>query len=123
MIHVILDNYGSHKHPKVRAWLDRHPRVEFHYTPQSASWLNAVERIFAKLSKRWRTRGVFRSLGDLQAAIERFHAETTDNPKSFVWTADPDKIIAAARRGIKRWILPVMAAVATSGDRGDEIRT
>src|SRR5215831_13759250 len=99
IVHVILDNYGSHKHPKVRAWLDRHPRFVFHYTPKSASWLNAVEGFFAKLSKRRLKRGVFRSLVDLQAAIKRFLAETNDNPKPFVWTADPDKIIAAVRRG------------------------
>jgi hypothetical protein len=71
----------------------------FHYTPKSASWLNAAEGFFAKLSKRRLKRGVFRSLVGLQAAIKRFLAETNDNPKPFVWTADPDKIIAAVRRG------------------------
>jgi transposase len=99
IVHVILDNYGSHKHPKVRAWLDRHPRFVFHYTPTSASWLNAIEGFFAKLTKRRLKRGVFHSLIDLQAAIKRFLAETNDNPKPFVWTADPNKIIAAVRRG------------------------
>lgn len=99
IVHVILDNYGSHKHPKVRSWLGRHPRFVFHYTPTSASWLNAVEGFFAKLSKRRLKRGVFRSLVDLQAAIKRFLAETNENPKPFVWTADPDTIIAAVRRG------------------------
>ena len=99
IVHVILDNYGSHKHPKVRAWLDRHPRFTFHYTPKSASWLNAVEGFFAKLTRRRLQRGVFRSLVDLLAAIKRFLAETNDNPKPFVWTADPNKIIAAVRRG------------------------
>lgn len=99
IVHVILDNYGSHKHPKVRAWLDRHPRFVFHYTPTSASWLNAVEGFFAKLTKRRLKRGVFQSLVDLQAAIKRFLVETNDNPKPFIWTADPDKIIAAVRRG------------------------
>jgi len=99
IVHVILDNYGSHKHPKVRAWLYRHPRFVFHYTPKSASWLNAVEGFFAKLTKRRLKRGVFRSLVDLQAAINRFLAETNDNPKPFVWTADPDRIVAAVRRG------------------------
>ena len=99
IVHVILDNYGSHKHPKVRAWLDRHPRFVFHYTPTSASWLNAVEGFFAKLTRRRLKRGVFCSLVDLQAAINRFHAETNDDPKPFIWTADPDQIIAAVRRG------------------------
>ena len=70
-----------------------------HYTPKSASWLNAVEGFFAKLTKRRLKRGVFRSLVDLQAAIKRFLAETNAAPRPFVWTANPDKIIAAVRRG------------------------
>ena len=99
IVHVILDNYATHKHPKVRAWLQRHPRFVFHYTPTSASWLNAVEGFFAKLAKRRLKRGVFRSIVDLQAAINRFLDETNDNPRPFTWTADPNKIIAAVRRG------------------------
>jgi transposase len=81
LVHVILDNYAARKHPKVRAWLMRHPRFVFHYTPTSASWLNAVEGFFAKLTKRRLKRGVFRSLVDLQAAISRFLRETNDAPK------------------------------------------
>ena len=99
LVHVILDNYAAHKHPKVRGWLDRHERFSFHFTPTSCSWLNAVEGFFAKLSKRRLKRGVFRSVVDLQAAINRFVAETNVEPKPFVWTADPDKIIAAVKRG------------------------
>jgi len=99
IVHVILDNYATHKHPKVRAWLQRHPRFVFHYTPTSASWLNAVEGFFATLTKRRLNRGVFRSIVELQAAINRFLDETNDNPRPFTWTADPDKIIAAVRRG------------------------
>jgi len=98
-VHIILDNYAAHKHPKVRAWLDRHKRFTFHFTPTSCSWLNAVEGFFAKLSKRCLKRGVFHSLVDLQAAINRFVAETNGNPKPFTWTADPDQIIAAVKRG------------------------
>jgi transposase len=98
-VHVILDNYAAHKHPKVRAWLDRHERFTFHFTPTSCSWLNAVEGFFAKLSRRRLKRGVFRSVVDLQAAINRFLAETNQMPKPFTWTADPDKIIAAVKRG------------------------
>ena len=98
-IHVVLDNYAAHKHPKVREWLDRHPRFAFHFTPTSCSWLNAVEGFFAKLTNRRLKRGAFQSLVDLQAAINRFVAEQNANPKPFVWTADPDKIIAAVRRG------------------------
>src|SRR5712691_2626519 len=99
LVDVILDNYGAHKNAKVRAWLDRHPRFTFHFVPTSCSWLNAVEGFFAKLSKRRLKRGVFHSVNDLQAAINRFLAETNQMPKPFTWTADPDKIIAAVRRG------------------------
>lgn len=99
IVHVILDNYDPHKHPKTRAWLDRHPRLVFHYTPTSCSWLNAVEGFFAKLSKRRLKRGIFRSIVELQAAINRFLAEANNDPKPFTWTADPDKIIAAVRLG------------------------
>ena len=98
-IHAILDNVATHKHPKVRAWLARHPRWTFHFTPTSASWLNAVEGFFAKLAKRRLRRGVFGSLVEVQAAIKRFIAESNGDPKPFVWTADPDRIIQAARRG------------------------
>jgi len=99
LIHVILDNYGTHKHPKVLAWLARHPRFTFHFTPTSASWLNAIEGFFAKLTRRRLKRGVFRSVVDLQAAINRFVAETNAQPKPFIWTADPNRVIAAVRRG------------------------
>ena len=95
-LHVVLDNYGSHQHSKVRAWLSRHPRWTFHFTSTSASWLNAVEGFFARLSNRRLRRGVFHSLVDLQAAINRYLAEHNQSPKAFVWTADPEAIIAAA---------------------------
>jgi len=99
VVHVILDNYAAHKHPKVRRWLERHPRFTFHFVPTSCSWLNAVEGFFAKLASRRLKRGVFRSIVDLQAAINRFLAEHNEAPKPFVWTADPDRIIAAVKRG------------------------
>jgi len=83
----------------VRAWLARHPRWTFHFTPTSASWINAVEGFFAKLTKRRLKRGVFKGVVDLQAAINRFLAETNDDPRPFTWTADPAQIIAAVRRG------------------------
>ena len=91
--------FAAHKHAKVRAWLGRHERFTFHFVPTSCSWLNAVEGFFAKLSKRRLKRGVFRSIVDLQVAINRFLDETNDNPKPFTWTANPDKIIAAVKRG------------------------
>jgi len=99
IVHVIVDNYATHNHPKVKAWLGRHPRFVFHFTPTSCSWLNAVEGFFAKLARRRLKRGVFRSLVELQAAINRFIAENNHDPKPFIWTADPDKIIAAVERG------------------------
>ena len=100
-VHAILDNYATHKHPKVIEWLGRHPRWSFHFTPTSASWLNAVEGFFAILTKRRLKRGAFKGVVDLQAAINRFVADHNQQPKPFVWTADPDKIIAAANRGHK----------------------
>jgi len=99
-VQAILDNYAAHKHPKVRAWLDRHPRWTFHFVPTSCSWLNAVEGFFAKLAKRRLNRGVFHSLVDLQAAINRFLVEhNATEAKPFRWTANPDRIIDAVRRG------------------------
>lgn len=93
VVHVILDNYATHKHPKVRAWLEKHPRWVFHFTPTSASWLNAVEGFFAKLTTKRLRRGSFRGIVDLQAAIHRFIAEHNRTAKRFAWTADPDRII------------------------------
>jgi len=98
-VHAILDNYAAHKHPTVRQWLARHPRWTFHFTPTSASWLNAVEGFFAILTKRRLKRGAFRSVADLQAAINRFLDDHNAQSKPFQWVADPDKIIAAVRRG------------------------
>jgi transposase len=98
-IHAILDNYAAHKHPAARKWLARHPRWTFHFTPTSASWLNAVEGFFAILTKRRLKRGVFRSVADLQAAINRFLDHHNAQSKPFQWVADPDKIIVAVRRG------------------------
>jgi transposase len=94
VVHAILDNYATHKHPKVRAWLARHPRWTFHYTPTSGSWLNAVETFFSAMTRRRLRRGVFRSLVDLQAAINRYLAEHNAKPKPFTWTATPASIAA-----------------------------
>ena len=97
--HVALDNYATHKHPKVTEWLGRHERFTFHVTPTSSSWINAVEGFFAKLASRRLKRGAFHSIVALQAAINRFVKEANQNPKPFRWTKDPDEIIAAVRRG------------------------
>jgi transposase len=99
LVHAIVDNYAAHKHPKVIQWLGRHPRWTFHFTPTSASWINAVEGFFARLTKRRLKRGVFHSLVSLQEAINRFVAEANTEPKPFRWAKDPDTIIAAVRRG------------------------
>lgn len=101
-IHAILDNYAAHKHPKVRAWLERHPRWTLHFIPTSSSWLNAVEGFFAKLTRRRLKHGAFHSIVDLQAAINRFIAEHNGREaKPFIWRADPDEIIAARNRGFQ----------------------
>src|SRR5687767_4048106 len=93
LIHAILDNYGSHKHPKVRAWLARHPRWTFHYTPTSGSWLNAVETFFSTLTRRRLKRGVFRSIVELQAAIKSYLAEHNQAPRPFTWIRSADAIL------------------------------
>ena len=98
-VHVILDNYATHKHPKVMEWIAKHPRFVFHFTPTSASWLNAIEGLFATLTKRWLKRGIFRSLQELKDAIHRFLDDINADPKPFIWTKDSDKIIAAVKRG------------------------
>jgi len=98
-VHVIVDNYAAHEHPKVLQCLMRHSRFVFHFTPTSISWLNAVEGLFALLTKRRLRRGVFRSVRELKDAIHSFLAETNAHPTPFIWTKDPDKIIAAVRRG------------------------
>jgi transposase len=99
VIHAVVDNYATHKHPKVRQWLARHPRWAFHFTPTSASWLNAVEGFFAKLTRQRLKRGAFQSVVDLQLTINRFVADTNADPKPFVWTADPKRVLAAIKRG------------------------
>jgi transposase len=98
-VHVVLDNYATHKHPKVRDWLVRHPRFAFHFTPTSCSWANAVEGWFAKLTRQRLKRGVFTSIVELQTAINRFIADANDKPKPFVWTKSSDAILAAVQRG------------------------
>jgi hypothetical protein len=98
IVHAILDNYATHKHPKVRAWLGRHPRWVFHFTPTSGSWLNAVENFFSVLTRRRIRPGVFRSIVDLQAAINRYLDEHNANPKPFVWTKPAKDILAKIHR-------------------------
>jgi transposase len=100
-LHLILDNYGTHGHEKVRRWLGRHPRFVLHFIPTSSSWLNLVERWFGELSEKAVRRGVFKSVADLQQAILEFMNAWNTNPKPFVWTASIETIlekIAKCRR-------------------------
>ena len=98
LIHTVLDNYATHKHPKVLAWLSRHPRWTFHFTPTSASWLNAVENFFSKMTRQRIRRGVFRSIADLQTAINAYLADHNTNAKPFLWTKSADAILAKLNR-------------------------
>jgi len=98
IIHAVLDNYATHKHPEVRAWLDRHPRWTFHFTPTSASWLNAVEGFFSVLTRRRIRRGTFRSIADLQAAINRYIRDHNGDPKPFRWTKPAHNILQKLQR-------------------------
>ncbi len=91
-LHLIMDNYGTHKHEKVRTWLKRNPRFVPHFVPTSSSWLNLVERWFGHLDSKAIRRGVFLSVADLQSAIEAFLQAWNDKPKPFVWTATVESI-------------------------------
>jgi transposase len=97
-LHLILDNYGTHKHPRVRNWLKRHPRVHLHFTPTSSSWLNLIERWFRDITDKRIRRGVFRSVKELIASIQSYIAEHNQNPTSFVWTAKAEAILEKVRR-------------------------
>ena len=98
-VHLICDNYGTHKHPNVTAWLAKHPRFHLHFTPTSSSWLNLVERWFRELTDKAIRRGVFGSVPDLVAAIEAYLAANNENPKPFEWTATAEEILEKVRRG------------------------
>jgi len=92
-LHLILDNYQTHKHANVTAWLEKHPRFVLHFTPTSSSWLNLVERWFRELTEKALRRGVFPSVPDLIAAIEEYLDAHNSDPKPFVWTASADAIL------------------------------
>ncbi|WP_236466573.1 MULTISPECIES: IS630 family transposase [Pseudomonas] len=85
-LHLIADNYATHKHPKVKEWLEKHPRFVMHFTPTSASWLNMVERFFRGITTERLRRGVFTSVPELVGAIDEYIAHHNTNPKSFIWT-------------------------------------
>jgi len=98
IIHAILDNYGTHKHPKVRQWLADHPRWVFHFTPTSASWLNAVEGFFSIITRRKIRRGVFKSVAELEKAIRAYIQDHNGQAKPFVWTKSAETILAKLNR-------------------------
>ena len=99
---LILDNYGTHGHPRVRRWLQRHPRFVLHFIPTSSSWLNLIERWFAELSQKAVRRGVFHSVRDLQRAINGFLAAWNAAPAPFVWTASVASILEKIARARQR---------------------
>ena len=98
-VHLICDNYATHKHPAVTAWLGKHPRFHMHFTPTSSSWLNLVERWFRELTDKALRRGVFHSVPDLIAKIEDYLATHNNDPKPFIWTATAEDILAKVARG------------------------
>ena len=97
-LHLVMDNYGTHKHPRVQAWLKRHPRFIPHFVPTSSSWLNLVERWLNELTSKRIRRGSFGSVGDLQTAIAEYLEAWNENPKPFVWTATVESILAKLSR-------------------------
>jgi len=101
-VHLVLDNYGTHKTPKVIRWFARHPRYHLHFTPTSGSWVNQVERWFAGITDKRIRRGSFDSVRSLEAAIEEYLKANNENPKPFVWTADADLIPGKIQRLCER---------------------
>jgi transposase len=97
-VHLIVDNYATHKHPKVKSWLKRHRRFHLHFTPTSSSWLNLVERWFRQITDKRIRRGVFRSVKELIAAIMDYIEQHNEDPQAFVWTAKADAILDKVRR-------------------------
>jgi transposase len=101
-LHLILDNYGTHKTPLIQRWLAKRPRYHLHFTPTGASWMNLVERWFAALTEKQLRRGVHRSTRELELAIQRYLEITNEQPKPFKWTKTADQILATVARFCKR---------------------
>lgn len=104
-LHLIVDNYATHKHPKVKSWLKRHPRFHIHFTPTSSSWLNVIERWFRDITQERIRNGVFRSVAELEAAIGDYIEHHNANPSSFVWTKKAEDIlekVARARKALNK---------------------
>lgn len=101
-VHIICDNYATHKHAKVKAWQKRHRRFHFHFTPTSASWLNMVERFFRDLTVNRLRRGTFHSVGELTKAVEHYVSQHNHDPKPFIWTASASDILEKVKRGRRK---------------------
>ena len=101
-LHLVVDNYGTHKTTAVKKWLAKHPRFHLHFTPTSASWLNLVERLFAEITRKRIRRGVFTSVAELEDAIHDYLAVHNANPKPFVWTKSAEAILAKERRALDK---------------------
>jgi transposase len=99
-VHIVLDNYATHKTPDVQAWLENHPRFKLHFTPTSASWLNLVERFFAEITNRRIRRGSYSSVDDLETAIYDYLLHHNTKPKPFVWTKSTEDILSRERRAL-----------------------
>lgn len=99
-IHLVLDNYATHKTPEIRAWLEKHPRFKLHFTPTSASWLNLVERFFAEITAKRIRRGSYSSVGDLENAIYDYLSQHNAKPKPFVWSKSAEDIVTRERRAL-----------------------
>jgi transposase len=99
-VHLVLDNYGTHKTPEVRAWLAKHPRFKPHFTPTGASWLNLVESFFAEITSKRIRRGTFTSVAELEEAIHDYLDRHNADPKPFVWTKTAKAILAKERRAL-----------------------
>lgn len=97
-LHLVVDNYATHKHPKVKAWLGRHPRFHVHFIPTSSSWLNLVERWFRDITDKRIRRGTFQNVNQLIAAIQDFIQNHNQNAKGFIWTAQAEAILAKVAR-------------------------
>ena len=97
-LHLIVDNYATHKHPEVKAWLAKHQRFHIHFTPTSSSWLNMVERFFRDITDKRIRRGIFTSVPELENAINEYIALHNANPKPFIWTAKATDILAKVTR-------------------------
>lgn len=98
-VHLILDNYATHKHKDVKLWLEKHSRFEFPFTPTSSSWLNLVERWFREITDKAIRRGVFKSVPDLIQAIEAYINKNNNTPKPFIWTQSAEAILEKVKRG------------------------